>query len=41
MLLRVAIVKGMFLRSLAAVFGMRSTPLRETLAAYWAVVRSV
>ncbi len=37
--LRAGIVAGMLLRSLAAVFGARQTRLRETLAAYWAVMR--
>lgn len=41
LLLRLAILKGMLLRSLGAVFGGRSAPLGETLAAYWAVARSV
>ncbi len=39
--LRVGILAGMLLRSLAAIFGARKTPLREALAAYWAVVRAV
>jgi len=38
--LRVGIVAGMLLRSLAALFGARQAPLGETLAAYWAVIRS-
>src|SRR5271165_2284761 len=37
-ILRAGIVAGMLLRSLAALFGARKTPLGETLAAYWAVV---
>jgi N-acetylglucosaminyl-diphospho-decaprenol L-rhamnosyltransferase len=36
--LRAAIIAGMLLRSLAALLGARKAPLRETLAAYWAVV---
>ena len=37
--LRVGIVAGMLLRSLAALFGARQAPLGETLSAYWAVIR--
>ena len=37
--LRAGIVTGMLLRSLAAICGARKTPLRETLEAYWAVIR--
>jgi N-acetylglucosaminyl-diphospho-decaprenol L-rhamnosyltransferase len=36
--LRAGIVAGMLLRSLAAICGARTTPLRETLEAYWAVI---
>lgn len=39
--LRLAIVKGMLLRSVAAVFGAGKGPLGETLSAYWGVVRAV
>jgi hypothetical protein len=41
LILRLAIVKGMFFRSIAALFGARQAPLKETLAAYWAAIRSV
>lgn len=41
LILRLAIVKGMLLRSIGALFGSRKAPLKETLAAYWAVTRSV
>jgi N-acetylglucosaminyl-diphospho-decaprenol L-rhamnosyltransferase len=41
LVLRLAIIKGMLLRSLAALFGAREAPLGETLPAYWAVVRQV
>ncbi len=37
-LLRLAIIKGMVLRSIGALFGARKAPLGETLSAYWAVV---
>jgi N-acetylglucosaminyl-diphospho-decaprenol L-rhamnosyltransferase len=40
-LLRLAIIKGMLLRAIAALFGMRNTPLREALSAYWGVACSV
>ncbi len=39
--LRSGILAGMLLRSVAALFGARKTPLREALAAYWAVVRAL
>ena len=39
--LRSAIVKGMLLRSVTALFGARKAPLGETLSAYWGVVRAV
>ncbi len=39
LVLRLAIVNGMLLRSLAALFGAREAPLGETLSAYWAVIR--
>jgi GT2 family glycosyltransferase len=39
--LRLAIVKGMLLRSIGALLGSRQTPLKDSLAAYWAVIRSV
>ncbi len=38
-ILRLAIIKGMLLRSIGALFGARKAPLGETLSAYWAVVR--
>lgn len=38
LLLRLAILKGMLLRSVAALFGARKAPLGEALAAYWRVV---
>jgi hypothetical protein len=38
-LLRIAIIVGMGLRSVAALFGIRRAPLRESLAGYWAVIR--
>ncbi len=37
--LRAAIVIGLLLRSVAALFGVRQAPLDEVLAAYWAVIR--
>jgi N-acetylglucosaminyl-diphospho-decaprenol L-rhamnosyltransferase len=40
-ILRLAIVKGMVLRSVAALFGRRQASLSETLSAYWNVIRSV
>lgn len=40
LLLRLAILKGMFYRSVAALFGARKVPLGEALAAYWNVVRN-
>lgn len=40
-ILRLAIVKGMLFRSIAALFGARQAPLKDSLAAYWAVVRAV
>lgn len=39
LVLRLAIIKGMLLRSLGALCGARQVPLGETLSAYWAVVR--
>jgi N-acetylglucosaminyl-diphospho-decaprenol L-rhamnosyltransferase len=39
--LRLAIVGGMLLRSVAAVFGARQRPLGETLAGYWEITRTV
>jgi N-acetylglucosaminyl-diphospho-decaprenol L-rhamnosyltransferase len=39
--LRAAIIKGMLLRSIGALFGARKAPLGETLSAYWGVVRAV
>jgi N-acetylglucosaminyl-diphospho-decaprenol L-rhamnosyltransferase len=38
--LRLGIMAGMLLRSLAALLGVRRTPLGETLSAYWAVMQS-
>ena len=40
-ILRLGIIGGMLLRSLAALVGARQGPLGETLAAYWSVVRRV
>jgi hypothetical protein len=40
-ILRLAILKGMLLRSVAALFGARKAPLGETLSAYWGVVTAV
>jgi N-acetylglucosaminyl-diphospho-decaprenol L-rhamnosyltransferase len=40
-MLRTGIIAGMLLRSLAAIFGARKTPLREALNAYWTVMREV
>lgn len=40
-LLRLAIIKGMVLRSIGALFGARKAPLGECLLAYWAVVSAV
>jgi N-acetylglucosaminyl-diphospho-decaprenol L-rhamnosyltransferase len=39
--LRLAIVGGMLLRAVAAVFGARQRPLGETLAGYWEITRTV
>jgi len=39
--LRAGIIAGMSIRSVAAFLGARQGPLRETLAAYWEVVRKV
>ena len=39
-ILRLAIIKGMLLRSVGALFGARRAPLAETLRAYWAVIRN-
>ncbi len=41
LILQLAIVKGMVLRSIAALLGSRQAPLKDSLAAYWAVIRSV
>ena len=38
-ILRTGIFVGMLLRSMAALLGVRQHPLRETLAAYWAVLQ--
>jgi GT2 family glycosyltransferase len=40
-ILRLGIVGGMALRSVAALFGARKAPLGETLSAYWRVVKSL
>jgi N-acetylglucosaminyl-diphospho-decaprenol L-rhamnosyltransferase len=40
-ILRLAIIKGMLLRCLGALFGARKQPLRETLSAYWAVICTI
>ena len=40
-ILRLAIIKGMLLRSVGALLGARKAPLSESLGAYWAVIRSV
>src|SRR5215469_1550941 len=40
-ILRLAIIKGMVLRSIGALFGARRQGLGETLSAYWAVIRTV
>ena len=37
-ILRLAIIKGMLLRSIGALFGASKAPLKESLAAYWAVI---
>jgi GT2 family glycosyltransferase len=37
LMLRLAIIKGMLLRSVGALFGARQFPLSETLSAYWEV----
>jgi GT2 family glycosyltransferase len=39
--LRIGISAGMLVRSFAALLGARQSPLGETLAAYWEVVRTV
>ena len=39
--LRTAIIKGMLLRSVAALFGAGNAPMGEALSAYWGVVRAV
>lgn len=41
LILRLAIVKGMLLRSIGTLLGSRQAPLKESLAAYLAVARSV
>jgi len=40
-ILRLAIIKGMLLRSMAALFGARQAPLGESLSIYWRVVRTL
>ena len=40
-ILRLAIIKGMLLRSIGAMLGARQQSLGETLSAYWAVMRAV
>ena len=37
---RVAIINGMLLRSVGALFGARQAPLGEALSAYWEVIRT-
>jgi N-acetylglucosaminyl-diphospho-decaprenol L-rhamnosyltransferase len=39
LILRLAIIKGMLLRSVAALFGVRQASLGETLSAYWGVMQ--
>jgi GT2 family glycosyltransferase len=39
--LRLAIVGGMMLRSIAAIFGARQRPLGETLAGYWGIAATL
>ncbi len=39
--LRLAIISGMLMRSVAALFGARKAPLREVLSAYGSVIRTV
>ena len=39
-ILRLAIIKGMLLRSIGALLGARQAPLSESLSAYWAVIRN-
>ncbi len=39
LILRMAIIAGMIARAVAALFGVRKAPLRETLGAYWSVIR--
>jgi GT2 family glycosyltransferase len=39
--LRTAIIKGMLLRSVAALFGAGNVPMGEALSAYWGVARAV
>lgn len=41
LMVRLAIVKGMVLRSIGALCGARKARLKESLAAYWAVMKSV
>ena len=41
LILRLAIIKGMLLRSIGALFGARKHRWEKTLSAYWAVVRKV
>jgi len=41
LILRLAIVKGMFFRSIAALFGARQVSLKDAFAAYWTVIKSV
>ncbi|HLI62473.1 MAG TPA: glycosyltransferase family 2 protein [Terriglobales bacterium] len=41
LLLRLAIVAGMLLRSAGALFGARKAPLGETLSAYWRVIQNL
>jgi len=39
-ILRLAIIKGMLLRSIGALLGARKAPLSQSLSAYWAVIRN-
>lgn len=39
-ILRLAIIKGMLLRSVGALFGARGVSLSDALSAYWAVIRA-
>jgi len=41
LILRLAIIKGILLRSIAALFGVREASLGESLSGYWGVIRRV